>query len=60
MMDTLFTPAPRFEPPTQLRPDVIADDVRETLRYAEEQGRLEETADLLEHYLAFLRHRLEE
>ena len=62
MMDALFStsPSPRFEPPAQLWPDVIAEDVRETLRYAEEQGRLEETADLLEEYLAFLRHRLEE
>src|SRR5690348_13498780 len=28
MMDALFAPAPRFEPPSQLRPDVIGEDVQ--------------------------------
>jgi hypothetical protein len=58
--EELLSSAPRFEPPPELRLDVLAEDVRETLRSAEELGQLEETARLLEEYLAFLRHRLEE
>jgi transcriptional regulator with XRE-family HTH domain len=59
MMDALFQPVARFEPPPELRADVLTDEVRETLREAEGQGRLEETAGLLEQFLAFLRSRLQ-
>lgn len=58
MLDALFKPAARFEPPREVRADAIAQDVRETLRDAEAEGRLEETAGLLEQFLAFLRSRL--
>ena len=59
MMESLFAAAPLPEAPKDLRAAVLAEEMHEVLQRAEEEGRLEETAGLLEEYLAFLRHRLE-
>jgi transcriptional regulator with XRE-family HTH domain len=64
MMSALFDAAPPYpvpssgEGPRELLADVLADELLDLLQRAEAQGRLEETADLLEEYLGFLRHRL--